>query len=360
MIVFHDNVAALRACIATLEQQNGPSFEIIVVDNRGEPALSAIRSESKHVLLLSPGGNLGYGAGNNLAASVALGEYLLILNPDVLSRPDFLERMSEAMQAVPNMALVTATLLLPDGRVNAQGNDVTYSGITTCRALGDRRHRTGLFPVPAVSGAAFAIRRRDFQVLGGFDEQFFMYLEDTDLSLRAVLQGGSCWCFGDAVAIHDYRWRFSPGKQRELEKNRLQLLLKTFRRSTLLALSPGLLLVELCTMAYALLRGPAFLWAKVGVYGQLAQGRRGLRQRRSRVQAERLVDDSVLLGRCTWRIPFRQQLGVVPGTTLEWLLAPFFAAPYAAARAHAALVAFEPKQTVVAPQLPPQQTQVFS
>jgi GT2 family glycosyltransferase len=272
---------------------------------------------------------------------------LLILNPDVLPNSAFLRHMTAALHAVPDMALVTATLLLPNGRVNAQGNDVTYAGITTCRGLGDKKHRTGLHPVPAVSGAAFAVRRRDFQTLGGFDEQFFLYLEDTDLSLRAVLRGGSCWCAGDAVAMHDYRWRFSPGKQRELEKNRLQLLLKVFQRSTLLILSPGLILVEICTIGYALLRGPAYLRAKIGAYTQLVRGRRSLRRRRAQVQAERRVDDGVLLGRCTWRIPFQQQLGVIPGTALEWLLAPFFALPYAAARAGAALMA------VVAKRVPP-------
>gem|GEM_PF-7076547 len=71
--MFYDDVSALRACIAALERQDGPGFEIIVVDNRGEPVLGAMLSDSERGRLLSPGENLGYGAGNNLAATAARG-----------------------------------------------------------------------------------------------------------------------------------------------------------------------------------------------------------------------------------------------------------------------------------------------
>jgi GT2 family glycosyltransferase len=332
LIVYYADVAALRACLAALIPQLAPSDEIIVVDNADSREIVALVAGVHQAQVLSPGRNLGYGGGNNLAASVARGQYLLIVNPDVLLEPTFLQHMRRAMESVPPLALVTATLLLPDGRVNALGNDVTYAGITTCRGLGDRHRRSSLFPAPAISGAAFAIRRVDFQTLTGFDEQFFLYLEDTDLSLRALLLGGSCWCAGDAVATHGYRWRFSADKQGEVEKNRQQMLIKIFRRETLLALSPGLFLVEVCTLAYATLRGPAHLRAKLHAYVLVVRGRRNLRARRRHLQAARLVSDDVILQACRWRIPFRQQLGPQIGTILEWLLAPAFYLPYAFAR----------------------------
>lgn len=333
LIVSYHDAPALRACLTALEQQVGPEFETIVVDNAGDPALAALVTGARRARLLSPGRNLGYGGGNNLAASAAAGEYLLILNPDVLPQQRFLQHMADGLAALPSMALVTATLLLPDGRVNALGSAVTYTGLTTCRHLGDRRYPSGLYQVPAVSGAAFAMRRRDFQTLGGFDEQFFLYLEDTDLSLRARLHGGGCWCTGAAVAVHDYRWRFSPAKQRELELNRLQLVLKVYQGRTLLLLAPGLALLEWCTLAYALLRGPAYLRAKWEAYGTLLRRRRSLQRRRRLLQSSRVVADGALLHWCCWRLPLRQQLGPIAGTVLEWLLAPAFCLPYVAARA---------------------------
>jgi GT2 family glycosyltransferase len=331
LIVSYGDAPALRACLAAVEQQRSPGCEVIVVDNRGSAETAAAVASSPQARLLAPGRNLGYGAGNNVAAAAARGRYLLVLNPDVVLAPRFLQRMAEALAVAPALGLVTATLLLPDGRVNALGNVVAYSGITTCRALGDRLFPTGVYPVPAISGAAFAIRRSDFHALGGFDEHFFLYLEDTDLSLRARLQGGSCWCVGDAIARHDYHWRFSPAKQLELEHNRLQVLLKTFRLPTLLALAPGLLLVEAGTLAYATWRGPAYLGAKVRAYGRILQRYGSLRARREDVQARRVISDRLLLTSLTWRIPFRQPLGPRLGAALEWLLAPALYLPYAVA-----------------------------
>ncbi|HEV7215421.1 MAG TPA: glycosyltransferase family 2 protein, partial [Chloroflexota bacterium] len=259
------------------------------------------------------------------------GEYVLILNPDVLLQPQFLQNMADELAALPLMALVTATLLQPDGRVNALGNAITYTGITTCRHLGDRTYPSELYRAPAISGAAFATRRRDFELLGGFDEEFFLYLEDTDLSLRALLHGGGCWCTGKAVAVHDYHWRFTPSKQAELETNRLQLVLKVYQGRTLLALAPGLALIEVCTLAYALLRGPAYLRVKLASYGAIVRRRHGLLRRRRRLQNSRVVGDGDVLGWCTWRLPLRQQLGPIVGTALAWLLAPAFYPPYAVA-----------------------------
>lgn len=332
LIVSYNDAPALRACMAALEQQAGPDFEIVVVDNAGDPAVADLMAGNQRARLLSPGRNTGYGGGNNLAASAASGEYLLILNPDVLPQPQFLQHMADALAVLPAMALVTATLLQPNGRVNALGNAITYTGITTCRHLDDRCFPTGLYQVPAISGAAFATRRRDFHMLGGFDEQFFQYLEDTDLSLRALLHGGGSWCTGRAIAVHHYHWRFSPSKQRELEQNRLQLLLKVYQGWTLLVLGPGLALLECCTLAYALLRGPAHLREKLKAYRAVIRRRHSLLRRRHRLQGSRVVGDDVVLGCCTWHIPLRQQLGPIVGTALAWLLAPAFYAPYAAAR----------------------------
>jgi GT2 family glycosyltransferase len=331
LIVSYQDAPALSACLAALEQQRGPGFETVVVDNAGDPVVAALVAGRQRARLLSPGRNTGYGGGNNLAASVAAGEYLLILNPDVLLRPQFLQHMADALAALPAMALVTATLLQPDGRVNALGNALTYTGITTCRHLGDRHYPSELHRAPAISGAAFATRRRDFERLGGFDEEFSLYLEDTDLSLRALLHGGGCWCTGQAVAVHDYHWRFSPGKQGELETNRLQLVLKVYQGRTLLALAPGLALLECCVLAYALVRGPAYLRAKLKAYGTLVRRRRSLLRRRRQLQGSRVVGDSAVLGWCNWRLPLRQQLGAILGTALAWLLAPAFYPPYAAA-----------------------------
>jgi len=332
LIVFHDDVAALSHCFQALERQESVGVETIVVDHRGGGVLDDIRQQYPNVRVLSPGRNLGYGAGNNLAASSATSEYLLILNPDVLPRPDMLRRLEGALQLLPPCSLLTPTLLLPGGTVNAQGNEVSYPGLTSCRGLGGRDPRPDLHRVTAVSGAAIAIRRDAFLSLGGFDERFFLYLEDTDLSLRALLRGGVCWCVGNAIAVHDYQWAFSARKLGELELNRWQLLLKIHQGRTLLALAPGLLLAEAAILSYAVWRGAAYVRAKLSSYRALFRLRHDILARRRAVQATRCVGDGAILAGCTYRLPLRQPLASRWATALEVVLATALAPPYLLAR----------------------------
>lgn len=333
LIVFHDDAAALDRCLRALRQQESTSIELIVVDHRGGSALNGVRQRHRNVRFLSPGRNLGYGAGNNLAASIATGEHLLILNPDVLPRPNMLRRLDEALRSLPAGALLTPTLLLPDGAVNAQGNVVSYVGLTSCRALGRESPQAGLHRVSAVSGAAIALTRDRFLELGGFDERFFLYLEDTDLSLRALLLGGACWCAAEAIAVHEYCWSLPPHKLGQLELNRWQLLLKLYRGRTLLALAPGLMLAEAATLCYAAWRGPAYARAKLGGYGRLYRMRHDLLARRRAVQATRRVGDSPLLAACAYRLPLQQALGGRWARVLGALITPMLALPYVLARA---------------------------
>mgnify|MGYP001239275756 CR=1 FL=1 len=333
LIVFYDDVAALARCLQALEKQESVGVETIVVDHRGGRALDSIRRQYPNVRVLSPGRNLGYGAGNNLAASIAGGDRLLILNPDVVARPDMLRHLDDALESLPPCSLLTPTLLLPDGAVNAQGNAVSYVGLASCRGLGQACPQVGIHRVAAASGAAVALRRDLFRSLGGFDERFFLYLEDTDLSLRARLRGSACWCAGEAIAEHDYSWDLSPQKLGDLELNRWQLLLKIYRGRTLLALAPGLLLAEAATLGYAVSRGPAHVRAKLGSYRQLFHLRYDLLTRRRAVQATRRVGDGRLLAACTYRLPLQQPLGGRWARVLEVLITPMLALPYVLARA---------------------------
>ena len=98
----------------------------------------------------------------------------------------------------------------PD-RINACGNDVTFTGLTFCRGLDQPvAEYTSVERVAAVSGAAFVIRRKVLDEIGPFDESFFVYFEDTDLSLRALLAGHDCLVVPQAIVRHQYIFKLSP------------------------------------------------------------------------------------------------------------------------------------------------------
>ena len=167
-----------------------------------------------------------------------------------------------------------------------------YTGIVSCRALGDSPDlHQDLEDIPLLSGAAFLVPTSLYHHLGGFDELYFMYHEDTDLSLRARLQGLRLLCDNGAVAIHRYRLGMNPDKFYLLERNRLLTLLKVLEGRTLWRAAPALALTELATWSFALTRGPAsYLLGRWRGYRWLWLNRREWEAARSDVQARRSVE----------------------------------------------------------------------
>jgi len=178
--------------------------------------------------------------------------------------------------------------------------------------------------VSAISGAAFAIRRKLFQKLGGFDADFFLYMEDTDLSLRVRLAGFKCLYVPDAVVQHDYTLRIGPQKTYYQERNRYIMLLKTWHWSTLLLLLPVLLLAELITWGFVLLQDRQNWRNKLAAYAYIGQHWAALIGRRQDVQSVRRIPDRKLLRETAVSLAFEQTSGRFTAKAAHFLFDPFF------------------------------------
>ncbi|MHB8647866.1 MAG: glycosyltransferase family 2 protein, partial [Thermomicrobiales bacterium] len=279
----------------------------IVVDNASTDGSAAfIEGALPDATVIRLATNSGFAAGNNAALPHCHGTYLALLNPDTEPEPDWLGALVAALEADPSIGLATSKILLTDdrARINTCGNTVHLTGFATCRGLDAPATRyTEAEDIAAVSGAAFIIRHALMERLGGFDTSFFMYVEDTDLSWRALLLGARCRFVPASVVAHRYALTLGAEKTLYLERNRAQMLLKCYRTRTLLLLAPALMLGELAAWAYAALQGPAHLRAKARAVGWLFRHRREIRARRRAVQASREVGDRVLLSLATARLP---------------------------------------------------------
>ena len=271
--------------------------------------------------------NLGFGGGNNLGSSYANGSYLGFLNPDTMVEPDWLDALVMVLENEFTVGLATSKILLlnnPD-RINTCGNDMHISGITLCRGMD---HPCKAFAEPevvsAISGTAFIIRKDLFIALDGFDEHLFMYMEDSDLSLRARLAGFRCLYIPTSVVYHDYTLTFGPLKTYYEERNRYIMLLKCLRGHTLLALLPTLLLAEVVTWGFALLHDRRNLNNKIRAYKWVIQHRPEILQRRQRVQAYRRVNDRDLLSRTHHRLGYEQTVRGPIGPITHLLFDPIF------------------------------------
>ncbi|HWQ12879.1 MAG TPA: glycosyltransferase family 2 protein [Roseiflexaceae bacterium] len=324
VIVTFNSRAYLGPCLDALLPQLGPDDELIVVDNGssdGSAELARARCPAARVI---GGPNDGYAGGNNRGAAASSGEVLVFLNPDTVVRPGALAALTapllpaaegpegaEGGEGRQPIGLTTACLVHHDRPevVNACGNTVHYSGLTYCR--GANRPRAELAEdadVDAVSGAAFAMRRELFWALGGFDERFFMYCEDTDLSLRARLAGYRCRYVAAAVVLHHYRPSYTPAKAFYLDRNRHLMLLKSLGGAAYARLLPGLLLAELVTWGFLLLKGPRFWGVKPRVYAWLWRHRRAIAAHR-RASPARPAPERALLAGLSYRLEFEQLAG---------------------------------------------------
>lgn len=310
IIVNYNGREYLETCLSSLLISITPDDEIFLVDNAStDGSADYVEQVFPEVRVIRNEVNLGFGGGNNVGAQWARGEYLAFLNPDTVVKVRWLESLIDALEADHQAGLATSRILLltDPGRINTCGNEVHLTGLTQCRGMGRRRSAfPDLGEVSAVSGAAFVIRRDLFEALDGFDQAFFLYMEETDLSWRARLAGYKCVYVPSSVVYHDYTLRFGLEKTFYQERNRYLLLLKSLRWWTLLVLLPAMLLAEVVTWGFVLLRERQRLANKLQAYAWIVQRWDKVMESRRRTQALRRVRDRDLIARCAHRLAYEQ------------------------------------------------------
>lgn len=316
----------LERCLPTVLAQTYPSYEVVVVDNASTDGSAAFVAEQfPAVRVIESGANLGYTGGNNLGVRETDSAYVAVLNPDTEVEPDWLSALVAALEAHPESALATSKILLMDQPwlINTCGNVVSIAGLTFCRGVNTpATYYQQLEAVPAVSGAAFVARRSALDQIGWFDEAFFAYLEETDLSLRAMLAGYTTLFVPTSRVRHRYTFRFGERKCFDLEKNRLYMFAKLFKPRTLLALSPILLFAELLIWAYMVMKGPRFARQKARSYGWLWRNRQQIRAAHHATQQLRRVPDSAILHRLAPNLFFDQMIDAQYARLLQFVTTP--------------------------------------
>jgi GT2 family glycosyltransferase len=184
-----------------------PEAKVVVVDNyTATPERDAVArlAATNNWSLVTPDSNLGFGKGANAGVerAKALGaRCCFLLNPDAGIDRASLLRLWEAVHADP-MALVSPTVHRPDGSVWFGGADLY---LETGRLASMRRRVPGSTErrEPWLSGACLMMNLELWDRVGGFDEGYFLYWEDVDLSHRVRLAGGKLVTLPDAHAVHD-------------------------------------------------------------------------------------------------------------------------------------------------------------
>ena len=219
IVVSYQTGEVLFECLRAALREPGVS-ELIVVDN-GNPdevvdRLNQIAYDDRRVVILSGHGNVGFAKACNLGAAKATADRLLFLNPDSILQPGAVAAMADCGAELGAHWIVGARLINPDGSDQRGGRrgDVTLAS-AALEAMGVVRlgGLTGVNreqepcphypePMPVVSGACLMIPRACFQELSGFDEGYFLHVEDIDLCKRLADAGGSIYFAPKARVLH--------------------------------------------------------------------------------------------------------------------------------------------------------------
>jgi GT2 family glycosyltransferase len=298
IVVTFNNAKDIRACLDSLRAQTYRPVEIIVFDNAStDGTVDSIRIAYSEVRLVESEVNIGFAAANNRAAALAEGDFLAFLNPDTRVDPDWLLPLLQVLESDESVGAVTPSIVLADApdKLNACGNEVHLSGITYCRDYGKPASDGPPVEVGAISGAAFAIRKDLFLKIGGFEERFFLYFEDTDLSLRLRCTGLRCMVVPHSRVRHAYEAAFGSDKILFLERNRYLSLLSLMSKRILFMMLPSLLVLEVASWGYCVLRGREAMAAKAKAWRDVVRMWPWVRQRRQRY-AGNVTNHAYVLG----------------------------------------------------------------
>jgi N-acetylglucosaminyl-diphospho-decaprenol L-rhamnosyltransferase len=218
IIVSFNTRELTRGCLKAVFSGIGSLVvEVLVVDNAStDGSIEMIRLEFPLVHIIENGRNLGFGVANNQAMKIARGKFLLLLNSDALLGAGALNSMVSAMNAHPGAAVMAPQLANGDGSLQRS----CWRFPSPWRVFAEALWISNLFPdhsllgdfrnwkhdveqkVEWAIGACLMVRYEVYKLIGGFDERFFMYAEETDWERRMVRAGWEIWLTPEAHVIH--------------------------------------------------------------------------------------------------------------------------------------------------------------
>jgi len=296
-IVTFNSAGDIVKCLEGLDRQTFRDFRVHVLDNASSDA-TIKELKGLPIDLITSKVNLGFAKGHNDLMRAYSAEFVLVLNPDAILEPEFLERLLAALEARPDAASATGKLLRMDGKT------LDSTGIVMLRS---QRHLdrgadapdTGQFDKPedvfGPSGAAALYRMKALQdvAISGqfFDEDFFAYREDADLAWRCRLLGWTSIYVPSAVALH--RRRVTPERRSQLSalinyhsvKNRFLLRINNMTRSLYIRDFVYISLRDAAVVGYVL----AWEWTSIGALVYVIRHLPRLWKKRRAVQSRKRI-----------------------------------------------------------------------
>jgi N-acetylglucosaminyl-diphospho-decaprenol L-rhamnosyltransferase len=216
-IVTYRSAPHIEACLETLRGDGELIMDVVVIDNDSpDQTPELVRERFPQVRLVEAGRNLGFGRAVNRVAQCLRSPYLLVLNADVRVERETISRLLDVLTKHSEVGVIGPTLLQEDGTIDhacRRSFPTVFGALGHFTGLGRRErapHRLSQYRAPTVSGggvdaingAFMLFRRKAFDAVGGFDERYWMYMEDLDLCWRLRQAGWVTWYEPSVSAVH--------------------------------------------------------------------------------------------------------------------------------------------------------------
>jgi GT2 family glycosyltransferase len=294
----------LEVCLQHLESQTFRSFQVVIVNNGTLDPACLARVSSPRIQWIHLPRNEGTAAAfNRGVAACRESPYVFILNDDAEVEPDCLALLVETLEANPSYSMAVPKLLQwsNPSRLDGAGDEVLLSG--GAYRVGQDQLDEGQYDrveaVLSACGAAALYRRSLFEDVGSFDEDYFAYREDVDLSLRALLRGHRCLFVPAARVRHrgsaTMGFIFHPEIIRLTTRNQILTILKDYPLPLVLRLLPRIMVFQTLWMGFATKKHAFLAWCR-GLLGAARLLPRTLRKRRH-VMSRRVISNREWLQR---------------------------------------------------------------
>lgn len=289
----------LMNCVKSVFESNYENYEVIVVDNIStDNSHKTCKEKFEKIKLIENLENFGYCEGNNIGIREAQGEFIIILNPDTIVEPNWIDEFLKAYSKFNDGLYQPKILSLYEKDViQSTGNMIHLFGFGSARDKGviDKNQFKKIEKIGYASGTCIFTSSKVLDKIGLFDPFIFLYHDDLDLGWRAAQLGINSYFVPHTTVLHaeSYNLKWSSKKFYWLERNRKYCLLTHFSKDTYKKIRINLLLVDFLVWLFYISKG--FVGAKIKAELDIKKNKKQIEKIYSELENKKIIKDNELI-----------------------------------------------------------------
>jgi len=285
-------------CMESVMNTKYKNFEVIFVDNASADGSYEYAQSKCDFRFFRNSENLGFVGGNNVGARFCEGDVIVFLNNDTIVDPDWLDEPATLFEN-PKVGIVQSNLrMLNDPAIPDSIGHIISTIVLPIENTFFMDEPTEPLSIFGGKGAALSVRKELFERLGGFDEDYFFYFEESDLCWRARLLGYDVYFSPNSIVLHKGGGTFRNGKLLyHRQKNTIASMIKCYELKNLIKYLPVRLLFEMVGVFYLAFKKPSLAIGNIKALGWVLKNTGKLLTKRKEIQRTRVVADKEMFER---------------------------------------------------------------